>query len=117
MLCFSTSESVILLDLKSKTLSSLLLLKLTAITEAEARHHSKKPQILPVVRFLKKFLEENPLCVCYDEISNVKKVLNSKCELKLKQKNSKIILSIIEGEYFLKTKIKVPDDYFTKSIR
>ena len=32
-------------------------------------------------------------------------------KLKLSQKNSSISLHIYKGDYFLKTKIKVPEDY------
>lgn len=102
----------ILIELKSKTLSSLLLMKLTEVCEEETKKYLGKRQILQVLKLLRSFMDENPLCCCYEEINNVKKMLNAEeDEIKLKQKSSSINLKIVNKMYFLKTKIKVPDLY------
>uniref|UniRef100_A0A1B6BXR7 RWD domain-containing protein n=1 Tax=Clastoptera arizonana TaxID=38151 RepID=A0A1B6BXR7_9HEMI len=107
----------ILIELKSKTLSEKLLYKLTGICEQEAKKYLGKPQILKVLKFIRTFIDENPLSCCFDEISDVRKDLNNdKDELKLRQKNSIISLRLHQGKYHLKTKIKVPDDYPTSSV-
>lgn len=77
---------------------------------------SGKPQIMHIIKFLRKFIDENPLVCCYDEISRVKKVLSERDELKLKQKVSSIVLKVYNGDYFLSTKIGVPDSYPSSSI-
>ena len=74
-------------------------------------------------------MDEHPLCCCVDEIANVKKLmdsdntsekskdLESKDKIKLSQKTSTISLHIYKDEYFIKTKIKIPDDYPENQIR
>jgi len=109
----------LLLELKSRALSPLLLLKLTNSAEVELKSYIGKRQILFVVKFLKQFLQENPLCVCYDEILNIKKHLsenNSRSQLKLKQKSAEVQLIIVEENYSFKVRIKVPEEYHTNPI-
>lgn len=74
-------------------------------------------QILPALKFLQNFIDENPLICCYDEINCLRKLLQDCDSLKLKQKLSTIILEIHREAYFFKTKIYVPDDYPTTAAK
>jgi len=65
-----------------------------------------------MVEFINKFIAENPLCVCSDEISRIKRDLMTKDdEIKLKQKTSQVILKLKEGAYYLNAKLTIPDEY------
>lgn len=68
-------------------------------------------QILPILKFIRSYIEENPLICCYDEISALKKLVGNKDELKLKQKNSSITLTLHQDLYYFKTRLEVPDNY------
>ncbi|KAK9870964.1 hypothetical protein WA026_009926 [Henosepilachna vigintioctopunctata] len=115
VICFQFPEDYpkcpILIELKSKTFSSKLLEKLSNICEQEAKKYINKAQILVVVKFLKNFVDENPLACCYDEITDLKLKLSGSDELKLKQKSSTIILKVFNQKYYLESKIFIPDDY------
>jgi len=71
---------------------------------------------LPVLKFVRNFIEENPLICCYEEISTLKKLLGDKDELKLKQKNSSINLTLHQDLYHFKIKLEVPDNYPTSCV-
>ena len=77
-------------------------------------------------------MDEHPLCCCVDEITSIKKLMESdkaselntssneqgdRDKLKLSQKTSSISLQVFKGEYFIKTKIKIPHDYPENQIR
>lgn len=106
----------ILFELKSKTFSDKFLKKLSSILEVEAKKILGKPQILPLLKFLHFFLEENTLSICYDEISNIKLLLSDKDEIKVKQKLSSLSLKVTEGLYFIKVKFSIPIDYPNKAV-
>lgn len=102
----------ILIELKSKTLSERLLQRLTAACEAELKKSLGKPQVLRVLKFLRAFIDETPLCCCFDEINALKQYLNDKTdELKLKQKTSTVVLKLSQERYFLYAKLVLPDHY------
>lgn len=109
-------KTVLLLELKSKSLSENLLQKLTNICEREAKTYSGKSQILKTLIFIKNFIDENPLCCCFDEINGIKKLLGEEDELKLKQKTSSIHLKLLNNLYFLKTKILIPELYPSEAV-
>ncbi|KAF7286514.1 hypothetical protein GWI33_004921 [Rhynchophorus ferrugineus] len=109
-------HSPLLIELKSKTLSDKLLLALTNVCERELKTKLGKPQILHTIKFVEKFIEENPLTCCYDEINNLKKILTKQDQLKLKQKTSSLILKVYNEEYYWICKITVPNDYPCKPI-
>lgn len=105
-------RTTLLLELKSKTLSEKLLQGLTDVCEREVKKALGKPQVLIVLKFVANFIEENPLCCCYDEISLLKKGLTGKGdEIKLKQKTSIIHLNVYNEKYFFNVKIGVPGSY------
>lgn len=108
----------LLLELKSKTLPDRLLSKVTDISEVELKNNLGKPQIMKLLRFIDNFLTENPLCSCYNEINNLKKILTAaNDELKLRQKTSTVCLKIVNDSYYLKAKVLVPDNYPDKCAR
>ncbi|XP_035705803.1 uncharacterized protein LOC110846281 isoform X2 [Folsomia candida] len=102
----------LLIELRSKTLDDKLLNGLTKICEEEARKYLGEPQILLVLKFVSKFLDENPLCCCSKEISTIKQtLLNEKDIIKLKQKSSSVSFSLKEGEYYFNCDMNIPHDY------
>lgn len=66
-----------------------------------------------MLEFVSVYINDNPLCVAFDEIANLKKMLNTNDggELKLRQKISTVLLTAKGGKYFLKIKVTVPDNY------
>ena len=68
-------------------------------------------QIIELVSFIRNFLENNPLCVCFDEISAVKEMMREHDELRLKQKASQVCVTFKELNYFVSLRIEVPDEY------
>lgn len=73
--------------------------------------------MLPILKFIRNFIQENPLICCYDEISAIKQILANDDELKLKQKYSCIGLRVQQGLYYFKAKIEVPDNYPASSVK
>ncbi len=69
-------------------------------------------QILPVLKLIRTFIDDNPLCVCSDEIGYIKReLLKDTEEIKLKQKTSQVIVKLKEDEYFITVKATIPDLY------
>lgn len=101
----------ILMELKSKTLASKLLDGLANVCEQEAKKILGKPQALHVLKFIAKFIQENPLCCCSDEISLVKQILGPDDTIKLSQKTSTVSLTVSKENYYLKAKFKIPENY------
>ena len=89
-------QSGILIELKSKTLSEKLLNKLVDICDQEMKKYAGKQQIVPVISFIKKFLDENPFCVCSEELNHIKKnIINAENdEFKVKTKSGIISVNI-----------------------
>eukprot|EP00095_Tigriopus_kingsejongensis_P008859 maker-scaffold15_size728074-snap-gene-4.23 protein:Tk08859 transcript:maker-scaffold15_size728074-snap-gene-4.23-mRNA-1 annotation:"PREDICTED: uncharacterized protein LOC100880791" len=104
-------QSHILIELKSKTLSPKLLDGLVKVSEGEAKKLVGRPHILPMAKFIHKFLSENPLSCCLDEINRLKSKLGPDERLKLSQKNASMSLLLQKRHYYLKLKILVPRDY------
>lgn len=104
-------RTALLLELKSKTLSEKLLLKLTNVCEEDIKKYLGKPQVLNTVKFIRNFIDENPLFCCYDEINKLRALIGPGDEFKLKQKSSSIILKVNKSKYYINCKIVVPDDY------
>lgn len=106
----------ILVEIKSRTLSRKLLDGLESVSETEAKKHKGLPHILPVLKLINKFLDDNPLSCCAEEISDVKKLLGDDGKLKLSQKTSSVSLHVSKNNYFFKCKVQVPNDYPKESI-
>jgi len=104
-------DNPILLELKSKTISQKLLDGLANVCEQEAKKIIGKPQALHVLKFIAKFIDENPLCCCSEDISAVKEMLESGDSIKLSQKSSTVSVTIRQDRYLLKVKFVVPHNY------
>jgi len=112
-LCYPSDypSTHIFVELKSKTLCEKLLEGLVRVSEEEAKKYLGKPHALFVIKFIQKFIAENPLCCCSGEIAEAKKLLSEQDRLKLSQKTSTVSLHVTSSRYFLKVKLKVPPDY------
>ncbi|XP_011199971.2 uncharacterized protein LOC105223814 [Bactrocera dorsalis] len=107
-------DESILVELKSRTLSNKFLDGLATLSEKHARQHLGKPQGLHVLRFVQQYLTENPLCVCFDEIQDLRRDLGTDAtpdQLKLKQRHSIVQLTAKGGEYYYKVSAFLPKDY------
>lgn len=104
-------------ELTSKTLSEKLLSGLTKMCDEEAKKLIGQKQILPIMKFLREFVINNPLCVCNDEIAAIKKdMIGEKDKMKLKQETSQLLLKIVQEQYIMNLKIMVPDLYPLKQV-
>lgn len=101
----------ILVELKSKNLARKLLDGLEKVAENEAKKKVNAPHVLPILKLIGQFLDDNPLACCSEEISNVKQMLGEDGKLKLSQKTSSMTLHVTKSQYSFKCKVKVPNDY------
>jgi hypothetical protein len=77
-----------------------------------------EPQILLVLKFITKFIDENPLCCCSKEISTIKRnLLNDSDVIKLKQKTSSISLLLKEGAYYFNCNLLILHDYPESAVK
>jgi len=106
----------ILMELKSKTLAPKLLDGLTLVTEKECKTILGKPQALFVVKFISKFIEDNPLCCCSEEIAKVKSLLGPDDTMKLSQKSSTVTITVTKEGYSLSCKVTIPHNYPTDRV-
>ena len=60
---------------------------------------------------MKKFLEDNPLCVCHEEITAIKQLFGESDDIKLKQKLSQVMVTLRELRYFVALRIHIGNDY------
>jgi len=105
-------RSPLLIELKSKALSEKLLDGLNKVCDDEARKIVGQHQVMPIIRFVHKFINENPLCVCSDEISHIKKnFITEGDKIVLKQKTSQVIVKLNELNYHVNVRLTVPDNY------
>lgn len=109
-------KTIALIELRSRYVSDKLLDGLTKMCDDTAKKYIGKPQVLHIFRFVRNFMEENPLICCSEDITRVRKKLRASDELKPRQKTSSIILRINEGEWFVKYNILVPDNYPDKQV-
>ncbi|XP_035919939.1 uncharacterized protein LOC118517668 isoform X1 [Anopheles stephensi] len=101
----------LLLEFKSKTLSISFLEKLTSLCETKLNEAVGKPQTMWILHFLSDYLSANPLCIVLDEIQQIKQLLASSGELKVKQRVCTIDLTVRVGQYYFRAKFKVPNGY------
>ena len=67
---------------------------------------------MPLLLFIRKFIDDNPLCVCRGEVAHIQQNLIQEGDvIKLKQKTSQIHLTVHGGAYFIKVCFTVPDLY------
>lgn len=102
----------ILLELKSKVYPIKVLDAMLKLTEAEIKKLVGRQQIISVIKFVNNFMAENPLIVCSEEISQIrKKIVQEQDDFKVKQKAGTINYKIISKRYFLHVKLTIPDNY------
>ncbi|XP_017004154.2 uncharacterized protein [Drosophila takahashii] len=110
----------ILVELKSRVYSDMLLTELTRLIDDYARDFLGKPQALLVLAFAQQYLTDNPLCVCLDEIkqlrADIKTGTGTESQLKLKQKNRSVELVAKGGRYTYRVTAVVPDSYPMQSV-
>lgn len=115
--------SAILVELKSKVYSEKFHAELTRLIDVYAREHLGGPQALLVLSFAQQYLLDNPLCVCLDEIKQLRMDLKSDeqadnrgSQLKLKQRTSSVELIARGGNYVYRVTAAVPDSYPNQSV-
>jgi len=102
----------ILLEIKSKVYPVKVLNAMLKITEEEITKFVGRHQIISIIKFVNNFMAENPLFVCSEEISQVKKeIVQEQDEFRVKQKAGTINYKINSKRYFLHVKLSVPDNY------
>ncbi|KAH8376791.1 hypothetical protein KR093_001362 [Drosophila rubida] len=112
-------RSSILVELKSRVYSDKLLAELTRLMDEHAKQHLGKAQALLVLKFAIQYLTDNPLCICLDEIKQLRQDLkehNNVSQLKLRQRTSCVELTARGGQYFYRLTAAVPDDYPQQAI-
>ena len=69
-------------------------------------------QVLEMMVFVKRFVEEHPLCVCSDEVNRIRAgLLRPADDMKLRQRSSQLLLRLRQGAYHLAVRLTVPDNY------
>ena len=103
----------VLIELKSKTICPSLLKGLLSKCEEEASRYIGRIHIHKVCYFVQKFLNENPLSACADELSFIKTHLIDPETDSVRQRlrAGVILLSVKRGSYFLEAKLSIPDSY------
>lgn len=111
-------QEPILIEIKSRCLSEKFVNGLANLAETKAKEFIGKTQAIFVLKFLEQYLKDNPLCVAYDEIVELKKVLGKHAneQLKLKQKSSTVQLTAKGGNYFFKVHAEIPEEYPQKCV-
>lgn len=110
-------DAPILLELKSKTFSPKVLAAMSQLADAESKKILGKPQIITLTKLLSNFICDNPLLVCSEEISQIKKKLvKEEDEFKVKQKTGVINYMIKAKKYFFHLKLTVPVGYPAESL-
>ncbi|KAG1664956.1 putative glycosyltransferase STELLO1 [Nymphon striatum] len=106
----------IITELKSKNLSGKLIYGLTNACDLEAKKYLGKPQVMRILKFVRQFLDEKPLCVCSEEISKIKQKLGEEDEIKIIQKTSSVHIKLYKDSYYFRVKLMIPDNYHDEPI-
>uniref|UniRef100_A0A182P3D3 RING-type domain-containing protein n=1 Tax=Anopheles epiroticus TaxID=199890 RepID=A0A182P3D3_9DIPT len=101
----------LLLEFKSKTLPSIFLEKFEKICETKLSDAVGKPQIMWALKLISEYLSQNPLCIVLDELQQIKSVLSSSDELKIRQRTCTAELIVRADDYIYGAKFKVPSTY------
>lgn len=111
-------SSPVVVELKSKTIPGRFLDGLVGACDAETKRLVGQKQLLPVVKFMRNFMDENPLMACSEELSYIRRELVRPCdEIKVNRKSGTITLSVVEGNYHTQFKLIVPDNYPADPVR
>uniref|UniRef100_A0A914WI98 RING-type domain-containing protein n=1 Tax=Plectus sambesii TaxID=2011161 RepID=A0A914WI98_9BILA len=118
-------DQLIIVELKSRTLPQRFLdATLKAVDANKEQFLRARQQAVAVARFICEYLDSNPLCVCAEEISDLRKEANVDADkgefLKIKQKQSLVHLRAQEGAYFVEAKMTMdaqyPETYASTSV-
>uniref|UniRef100_H2YY37 RWD domain-containing protein n=1 Tax=Ciona savignyi TaxID=51511 RepID=H2YY37_CIOSA len=112
-------SDILLVEIKSKVMSPALVNNVAQICDNELKKYVGGKQVMILLKFLRKFLDENPLLPCRDELNNVKKDLLQEGVdvMKMKQKQGITSVEIFKGNYHLKFTVSIPDDYPLTSVQ
>ncbi|XP_002128606.2 uncharacterized protein LOC100177726 [Ciona intestinalis] len=111
-------DDILLVEIKSKVMSPALVNHIGQICDNELKKRVGDKQVMILLKFVRKFLDDNPLLPCRDELTKVKKeLLEEDIDImKMKQKQGTISVAVCKENYRLKFTVSVPDEYPTKSI-
>lgn len=112
-------NDLVILDLRSKFLPTKFLDSAVKMIEERKQDFIGKPHVFVVFCAIYEFLDANPLCVCAQEIGNVKKLLaeddaeadSSQNYLKVRQKQSTLVLRVQKAAYYLEVRLLIGNDY------
>ncbi|XP_038065267.1 uncharacterized protein LOC119735578 [Patiria miniata] len=105
-------DTPIVIEIKSKTIPEKLREGLVRICDNEAKKLLGKQQVMPMLKFIRQFIDDNPFTPCSEELAYIKKELvEDQDTFKTKQKAGVIIHTIRKFDYFWKIKLTVPDNY------
>nr|CAB3261955.1 uncharacterized protein LOC100177726 [Phallusia mammillata] len=106
-------ESILLIEIKSKVFPPSLVNHISQICDQELKKYVGQKQVVLLIKFLRKFLDENPLLPCRDELTAVKKnILQEGVDsIKMKQKQGQVSVHVKQEQYFLKCTMVVPENY------
>ncbi|XP_065072274.1 uncharacterized protein LOC135696715 [Rhopilema esculentum] len=111
-------DNPIIIELKSNLFEVKVLCLLSERCDVEAKKLVGRAQVISMTKFISKFLDDNPLMVCSEEVSYIKKSLvDSQDDLKIKQKSGVLRYKICQDRYFLDVKVTVPEFYPTDCVR
>lgn len=111
-------KTPMLFELKSKVFSEKVLKTMSQLVELELKKLVDRVQVVSICKFVNTFIQDNPLLVCADEISRVKKdIVQEQDEFKVKQKTGVVTYKIACKKYYLHVKLTVPDLYPTESVK
>ncbi|CAK8683370.1 uncharacterized protein LOC143450893 [Clavelina lepadiformis] len=105
-------DAILLVEIKSKVMSPSLMSHINQICDQELKKFVGQKQVFQLTKFLRRFLDENPLLPCRDELTYVKKeLIEDGDSLKMKQKQGVITAEIKQNKYNFKFTVSVPDKY------
>lgn len=91
-------NGILLLEIRSKTVSDKLIEGLVRVCEQELEKHRGEKQLMTLVKFINNFIVSNPFLVCSNELSFIKKDLTREGdEIKIKQKSGTIHYKAFDG--------------------
>ena len=103
-------EDALTTEVSSSTLEEGVVAKLQAGCDKEAVAHKGSAQVLKVVQWLERFLAQNRLLGCFEEVRRVKQ-LDGVSAVKLQEKSGRIQATLSKGSYAVDVLLVVPDAY------